>query len=80
MRSNKLPQPTDGVLYSPRKRSKTSSGLHRMAPVSRDPALQMDFYLDSMLRTEAEALCGRYSQDIFDLAPDAGGLNGHSSR
>jgi hypothetical protein len=51
-----------------------------MAPVSRDPALQIDFYLDRMLRTEAEALCGRYGQDIFDLAPDAGGLNGHSSR
>ncbi|KAJ5217927.1 uncharacterized protein N7498_000026 [Penicillium cinerascens] len=79
MRSNKLPQRADGVLYSPRKRSKTSGGLHRMAPVSRDTASQIDLYLDPLLMTEAETLCGRNSQDIFLLAPDGGGLNGHSS-
>lgn len=38
-RSNKQPQRADGVFYTPRKRSKTSSGLHQMAPVSHDPAL-----------------------------------------
>jgi hypothetical protein len=80
MRSSKLPRRTDAVYYSPRKRSKTCSGLHQMAPISRDPALQVDFYLDRMLMTEAEALCGRNSQDIFQLDPDSGGLTGHSSR
>ncbi|GIK06090.1 hypothetical protein Aspvir_001733 [Aspergillus viridinutans] len=35
-RSNKLRQQADGALFTPRKRSKTSSGLYQMAPVSHD--------------------------------------------
>ncbi|KAJ6023459.1 uncharacterized protein N7446_013821 [Penicillium canescens] len=78
--SNKPTQRADGVLYTPRKRSKTSSGLYRMVPVSHDLALQVNLDLDCMLRTEVEALSGSYRQDIFDMAPGTGGcLDGHSS-
>lgn len=52
---SKQPHRGDEVLYIPRKRSKTSSGLHRTAPVSHDEALQIDLDLGFMLETEAEA-------------------------
>jgi len=78
-RSNKLTQRADGILYTPRKRSKTSSGIYRMAPVSHDPALQVNLDLDCMFRTEVESLSGSYRQDIFDLAPGTDGLDGNSS-
>jgi hypothetical protein len=50
-----------------------------MVPVSHDLALQVNLDLDCMLRTEVEALSGSYRQDIFDMAPGTGGLDGHSS-